>query len=86
MIILPRSLAPLLLTVEPEVYGLRYAGYGYGGIALEIVEPVKYQQMLWAIQESFTAGDNRHAKLWYYVSRLRVWRSRANPTNPTEAQ
>lgn len=78
MILLPRSVAPLLLTVEPEVFGLRYKHYGYGGIHLDIIDPVKYQQMLHAIQESFTSGDELHSRLWYFVSRLRVWRSRAN--------
>lgn len=77
MILLPRSVAPLLLVAEPEVFGMRYAGYGYGGIHLDIIDPVKYQQTLWAIQESFTSGDELHSRLWYFASRLRVFQSRA---------
>lgn len=61
---LPRPVFALLCRhAEPPAFGLRYAHYGLGGITLEVTDPSRLQLTLWALQESLTAGDPRHAAL-----------------------
>lgn len=74
---LPRKLFAMLCQhAEPQMFGLTYAGgidqSSYdGGIHLSVVDPHRFQQTLWSLQESVTSGDVDHVSLLWHLTRGR---------------